>query len=72
MHFWMGGLRDPGRLEAFLHARGIDLAGVSLVLDWNPVGEADHERRKADATMDLPARFPPPPPSVWFNQAQLD
>jgi inosose dehydratase len=58
MHFWMGDLRDPGRLAASLQAHGIELAGVSLVLDWNHNGETDIERREADATMDLLARFP--------------
>jgi len=58
MHFWMGDLQDPGRLAASLQAHGIELAGVSLVLDWNHEGETDRERREADATLDMLARFP--------------
>lgn len=58
MHFWMGGLRDPGRLAEALQAHAIELAGISLVLDWNHAGETADERREADSTLDLLARFP--------------
>ena len=58
MHFWMGDLRDPGRLADSLQAHGIELAGISLVLEWNHDGETEEERREADATMDLLARLP--------------
>lgn len=58
MHFWMGDLRDVGRLEDSLHANDIGLAGISLVLEWNHSGETEEERRQANGTMDLLARFP--------------
>ncbi|MGH9432948.1 MAG: sugar phosphate isomerase/epimerase family protein [Terriglobia bacterium] len=58
LHFWMGDLTDPARLAEALNSHGIELAGISLVLDWNRDGETDQERREADATMDLLARFP--------------
>ena len=58
LHFWMGDLQDPGRLAASLQAHGIELAGVLLLLEWNHEGESDHERREADATVNLLARFP--------------
>lgn len=58
MHFWMGDLQDAGRLADSLRVHGIELAGVSLVLEWNHQGETDRERQEADATIDLLARFP--------------
>jgi inosose dehydratase len=58
MHFWMGDLSDPGRLTSSLQVHGIELAGISLVLDWNHDGETEDERREADGTMDLLERFP--------------
>jgi inosose dehydratase len=58
MHFWMGDLADPDLLADSLKSHRIELAGVSLVLEWNHDGETDHEREEADATMDLVSRFP--------------
>jgi len=58
MHFWMGDLRDPGRLAGSLETHGIDLAGLALVLEWNHDGETDEERREADSIINLLARFP--------------
>ncbi len=58
IHFWMGDLADPGRLAAALDSQGIELAGISLVQEWNHDAETAQERKEADATMDLVTRFP--------------
>ena len=58
MHFWMGDLADPARLANTLSAHSIELAGISLVLDWNHEGETDQERKEADATIQLLTHFP--------------
>jgi inosose dehydratase len=55
---WMGDLADPGRLAESLARHGIELAALSLVLDWNGVEETDDERAAADRAIDMCARFP--------------
>ena len=37
IHFWMGDLSNPDRLEAKLKEQGIELAAIALALDWNVV-----------------------------------
>lgn len=58
IHFWMGDLSDPGRLEAKLREQGINLAAISLALEWNGTKETEKERREADQTISLLQRFP--------------
>ncbi|MGY3052034.1 inosose dehydratase [Pedobacter sp. UYEF25] len=58
IHFWMGDLSDPGRLEAKLKEQGIELAAIALALDWNGTGETEKERQEADQTISLLQRFP--------------
>jgi inosose dehydratase len=58
IHFWMGDLSDPDRLEAKLKEQRIDLAAIALALDWNGTIETDKERREADQTIQLLQRFP--------------
>ncbi|MCL5671014.1 MAG: sugar phosphate isomerase/epimerase [Acidobacteria bacterium] len=58
MHFWMGDLRNAGRLAECLDSSGIKLAAISLVLGWNHKGETDEERDEADEVINLLARFP--------------
>jgi len=58
IHFWMGDLVDAARLAESLKKAGIELAGISLVLNWNQDGETDQERAEADRTIDLLKQFP--------------
>jgi inosose dehydratase len=58
IHFWMGDLSDPDRLEACLKENGIDLAGCALTLEWNHPEETEKERRDADWMIDVLSRFP--------------
>ncbi|MBC7417334.1 MAG: sugar phosphate isomerase/epimerase [Pedobacter sp.] len=58
IHFWMGDLSDPGRLEAKLKEQGIELAAIALALDWNGMEETGKEREEADQTISLLQRFP--------------
>jgi inosose dehydratase len=58
IHFWMGDLSDPDRLEAKLKEQGIELAAIALALDWNGAEETEKERREADQTISLLQRFP--------------
>ena len=39
IHFWMGDLSDPDRLEAKLKEQGIKLAAIALALEWNGTEE---------------------------------
>lgn len=55
---WMGELRDPARLKESLDRHGIELAALSLVLEWNHAEETDRERAEADAAIALLERFP--------------
>lgn len=58
IHFWMGDLSDPDRLEAKLKEQGIELAAIALALDWNGTEETAKEREEADQTIRLLQRFP--------------
>lgn len=58
IHFWMGDLSDPGLLEANLKLNGIELAAISLALDWKGAEETEREREEADQTIRLLQRFP--------------
>src|SRR4028119_274967 len=58
IHFWMGDLSDPGRLEAKLKEQGIELAAIALALEWNGAEESAREREEADRTISLLQRFP--------------
>lgn len=58
IHFWMGDLSNPDRLEAKLRQQGIELAAIALALDWNEKEETEKERNEADQTISLLQRFP--------------
>ncbi len=58
IHFWMGDLSDPGRLETKLKEHGIVLAAIALALEWNGTEETEKEREEADQTISLLQRFP--------------
>ena len=58
IHFWMGDLSDPDRLEGKLKEQGIELAAIALALDWNGTEETEQEREEADQTISLLERFP--------------
>lgn len=58
MHFWMGDLSDPGRLEAKLNREQIELAAIALILEWNGPEETEKERAEADEIIELLKRFP--------------
>jgi inosose dehydratase len=55
---WMGDWSDPDRLAGALDEHGIELAALSLVLDWNEPQETAEERRKTDDAIALLKRFP--------------
>ncbi|MBZ5856101.1 sugar phosphate isomerase/epimerase family protein [Flavihumibacter profundi] len=58
IHFWMGDLSDPGLLEAKLRETGLELAAISLALDWKGTEESEKERKEADQMISLLQRFP--------------
>jgi inosose dehydratase len=58
IHFWMGDLSDPDRLEEKLKEQGIELAAIALALDWNGTEETEQELQEADQTISLLNRFP--------------
>jgi inosose dehydratase len=58
IHFWMGDLSDPGRLEAKLQETGLELAAISLALDWNGTEESEKEKKETDQIISLLQRFP--------------
>ncbi|ULQ54054.1 sugar phosphate isomerase/epimerase family protein [Flavihumibacter fluvii] len=58
IHFWMGDLSDPGLLEAKLKSTGLELAAISLALDWKGAEETEKERQEADQMISLLQRFP--------------
>jgi inosose dehydratase len=55
---WMGDLANAQKLADCLQANGIQLAALSLVLDWNHPQETEEERNEADAALDLLTAFP--------------
>lgn len=55
---WMGDLANPQRLADCLQANRIQLAALSLVLDWNHPQETEQERNETDAALDLLTAFP--------------
>lgn len=58
IHFWMGDLSDPERLKAALQRSGIELAAISLVLEWNGLVESGEERTEADSIIRMMSYFP--------------
>jgi inosose dehydratase len=58
IHFWMGDLSDPARLEAKLQEQNIELAAISLALDWHDAEENEKEKTEADQMIALLQRFP--------------
>jgi inosose dehydratase len=58
IYSWMGDLKDAGRLEAKLNEQGIELAALSLAMDWNGTEESEMEREEADQAIRLLQRFP--------------
>ncbi|WP_411275486.1 sugar phosphate isomerase/epimerase family protein [Daejeonella sp.] len=58
IHFWMGDLSDPDRLEEKLKEQGIELAAIALALDWNGTEETEQETKEANQTISLLKRFP--------------
>jgi inosose dehydratase len=55
---WMGDLSDPARLSQSLASRGLELAAMSFVLDWNHEGETEEELREAESVMNFLGHFP--------------
>lgn len=55
---WMGDLSEPARLAQSLASRGLELAAMSFVLDWNHEGETEEELRQAESVMNFLAHFP--------------
>ena len=55
---WMGDLSEPARLAQSLASRGLELAAMSFVLDWNHEGETEEELRQAESVMHFLAHFP--------------
>lgn len=55
---WMGDLGEPARLAQSLASRGLELAAMSFVLDWNQEGETEEELRQAESVMNFLAHFP--------------
>ncbi|WP_162052973.1 sugar phosphate isomerase/epimerase family protein [Pontibacter pamirensis] len=58
IYSWMGELSDADRLEAKLKEQGIELAALSLAMDWNGAEESEKERAEADQAISLLQRFP--------------
>ena len=58
IYSWMGDLQDADRLEAKLKEQGIELAALSLAMDWNGAEESEKEREEADQAIRLLQRFP--------------
>ncbi|GAA4441328.1 hypothetical protein GCM10023188_39720 [Pontibacter saemangeumensis] len=58
IYSWMGDLQDADRLEAKLKEEGIELAALSLAMDWNGAEESEKEREEADQAIRLLQRFP--------------
>lgn len=55
---WMGDLIDPILLKDKLQEAGIELAALSLVLDWNHGSETADEQKIADHAIELLTHFP--------------
>ncbi|HEV7346937.1 sugar phosphate isomerase/epimerase family protein [Telluribacter sp.] len=55
---WMGELRDPQRLANKLKEQGLELAALSLALEWNGAEETEAERAEADEAIELLRHFP--------------
>ncbi|MCJ8166555.1 sugar phosphate isomerase/epimerase [Pontibacter sp. E15-1] len=58
IYSWMGDMKDAGRLENKLQEEGIELAALSLAMDWNGTEESEKEREEADQAISLLQRFP--------------
>lgn len=55
---WMGELRNPHLLSAKLNEHGLELAALSLALEWNGTEETEAERAEADEAIKLLGYFP--------------
>jgi inosose dehydratase len=55
---WLGDLSDPYRLAESLASRGVELAAMSFVLDWNHEGETEEELSEAASVMNFLGHFP--------------
>jgi inosose dehydratase len=55
---WLGDLGDPYRLAESLASRGLELAAMSFVLDWNHEGETEQELSEAGSVMNFLGHFP--------------
>ncbi|MEO7960567.1 MAG: sugar phosphate isomerase/epimerase family protein [Ginsengibacter sp.] len=58
IHSWMGELADHEKLKEKLRQQNIELAAVSLVLEWNGKEETNTEKVVADQTIALLKHFP--------------
>jgi len=58
IYTWMGDLKDIDRLEAKLKEQRIELAALSLAMDWNGSEESEKEREEANQAISLLQRFP--------------
>ncbi|MPR34138.1 sugar phosphate isomerase/epimerase family protein [Salmonirosea aquatica] len=55
---WMGTLRDPHLLAEKLKEHNLELAALSLALEWNGPEETEAERAEADQAVELLRYFP--------------
>lgn len=58
MHFWLGDLADPAKLQESLSRNNMELAGIALVCGWNEAVETADEAKQADDTIALLKHFP--------------
>lgn len=58
MHFWMGDLFDHGKLRESLDKHGVELACISLVLNWDNPEETAEEIEEANKVIELLKHFP--------------
>lgn len=58
IYSWMGDLVDPTLLKAKLAEEDVELAAISLALEWNGSKETDLEKTTADNAISLLTHFP--------------
>lgn len=58
IYSWMGDLADPSLLKAKLEEQNVELAAISLALEWNGNKETDLEKTTADRAITLLTHFP--------------
>jgi inosose dehydratase len=58
IYSWMGDLNNADLLEEKLNQHNLELAALSLAMDWNSTEETAQEREDADRAIALCKRFP--------------